>query len=181
MFPFWLIIGLAGLVLAVYLVLFVSRGTGTLMLNGPLDPGSRSAVPPAMIEPVAPPGDPVQLLALRGDVVVLHFWASWCPPCREEFPSFAKYATSAKVPGGVDIFAISLDEDSGALERFLKAYPKGPVIFKDPEGLADQLKVRGIPATILLDKAGRVAWRSSGGGDWTDSGVPALVEMLRKE
>lgn len=181
MVPFWVIIGFACLVLVVYVALFVGRGGEMLVLGGPMDPGSRRAVPPAMLEPVNPPGDPVQLLTLKGDVVVLHFWATWCPPCRAEFPAFAKYATSSEVPRGVDVFAISLDEKSEPIPKFLEGLPKSPMVFMDPEGLSDHLRITGIPTTILVDKAGRVAWRSSGGADWSPTGVPSVIEKLTKE
>jgi thiol-disulfide isomerase/thioredoxin len=179
MLPFWLVIGTALMVLVIYVAFFMTSGAP--MRNKPMDPGTRRAAPPAMLEPVVPSGDPVQLLTLKGDVVVLHFWATWCAPCREEFPEFAQYATSDRVPRGVDIFAISMDEKPDVIPKFLSRIPKSPVIYMDPEGLADRLQVTGYPTTIILDKAGRVSWRSMGVANWSDSGVPAVIKELNGE
>ena len=182
MLPFWLIIGSAAAILVIYVAIFMSRLGGSLVAGaGPMDPLSRRATPPAMLEPVVPSGDPVQLLGTKGDVVVLHFWGTWCAPCREEFPEFAKYATSDKVPRGVDIFAISCEDKPDAIPKFLSRIPKSPIIYVDLEGLSDHLQVTGYPTTILLDKAGRVAWRSMGKADWSSEGVPAVIEKLRDE
>jgi thiol-disulfide isomerase/thioredoxin len=181
MVPFWVIIGFACLVLVAYIALFVGRGARLMVLGGPMDPGARRAVPPAMLVPVNPPGDPVQLLTLKGDVVVLHFWATWCPPCRAEFPDFAKYATSGDAPRGVEIFAISLDQKTDPIPPFLEDLPKSPMVFTDPEGLSEQLGITGIPTTVLVDKAGRIAWRSAGVADWSPTGVPSVIDKLVKE
>lgn len=179
MLPFWLIIGTAFLVFVIYVAFFMTSGSS--IQNKPIDPGARRAAPPAMLEPVVPAGDPVQLLTLKGDVVVLHFWATWCAPCRLEFPEFAKYATSDRVPRGVDIFAISVDDKPDVIPKFLSRIPESPVIYMDPEGLADHLQVTGYPATIILDRAGRISWRSMGVANWSDSGVPAVIKELHGE
>src|SRR5437764_10731093 len=60
----------------------------------------------------------VALHDLRGKIVVLNFWATWCPPCVDEMPSLV--AMQAKLRGGVTVFAVSLDADENAYHRFLK-------------------------------------------------------------
>jgi thiol-disulfide isomerase/thioredoxin len=182
MLPFWLIVASAGAILVIYVGIFMSHLGGSLVTGvGPMDPISRRAAPPAILQPVTPAGDPVQLLATKGDVVVLHFWGTWCAPCREEFPEFAKFATSDQVPRGVDVFAISCDDKPGDIPKFVSRLPKSPIIYEDLEGLSEHLQVTGYPTTILLDKAGRVAWRSMGKADWSSGGVPAVIEKLREE
>ena len=177
MVPFWVVLGLAALLL----VLYVARGgagggPGAGSLNA-----SRSDAPDASVERYDEPAKVVRLSDLKGKVVVLHFWATWCPPCRAEFPEFARFAASER-EADVAVLPISLDQTPDPIGPFLKGSAGGfPVYFDANGAMASQFQVAAIPTTVLLDKEGRVAWRRQGAVDWSSKGVPDLVQSLRRE
>lgn len=131
-----------------------------------------------------PDGQPVKLADLKGQVVVLNFWATWCGPCKEEMPSLAKLAKDY-TGRGVKVVAISVDrlQDGAAAREFLKSH--GALQFyNDPEyRVVFGLKPRpdGIPTTVIYDKAGREQARLSGGADWsTDQAKKVIDAVLAK-
>jgi peroxiredoxin len=107
-------------------------------------------------------GVTLSLASLRGEVVVINFWASWCRPCRKELPELdALHATLAARGGRV--LAVSIDEDPRNVERFVRAHGLTlPVYHDGPEGLARALDLGHIPYTLVLDRRGEVAYASSG-------------------
>ncbi len=99
--------------------------------------------------------------ALRGSVVVLNFWATWCGPCLKEFPSFAKLIKSYSNRPDIVFLAVSIDESTAEIEPFLaeKGYTFTAVY---DNGAAADFQVEEIPATILIDRQGRVQYRTVG-------------------
>lgn len=106
--------------------------------------------------------DAVRLADLRGKVVYLDFWASWCGPCKQSFPWMAamqaRYAAQ-----GLQVIAVNLDADSADGRRFLAATPAPfPVIF-DPQGrLPRQYAINGMPSSFLIGRDGRVRRQHAG-------------------
>jgi thiol-disulfide isomerase/thioredoxin len=131
-----------------------------------------------------PDGKPVKLADLKGQVVVVNFWATWCGPCKEEMPSLAKLAKDY-ADRGVKVVAISVDrlEDGAAAKDFLKTHG-GLQFYNDPEyrvvfGLTP--RPDGIPTTVIYDKAGKEQARLSGGADWsTDQARKVMDAVLAK-
>jgi peroxiredoxin len=103
-------------------------------------------------------GEPVRLSDFRGEVVVLNFWASWCGPCRQEMPEF-EAAYSAGPAGDLAILAVnalSLDSRRDA-ERFVEEFGVTfPVAFDETGAVAERYRVRGLPSTFFIDRAGIV-------------------------
>jgi len=118
---------------------------------------------------------------LRGQVVVLHFWATWCPPCRAEFPEFARWAQGDGAREGVRVFAVSLDDSAETALTWGLRNGGGVGVWHDQKQLANALGVTVIPSTVLLDKQGRIAFFQEGAQDWSKDGVPQRVEDLRGE
>jgi cytochrome c biogenesis protein CcmG/thiol:disulfide interchange protein DsbE len=112
--------------------------------------------------------------ALRGRVVVLNFWTSWCPPCLEEFPSLA--ALQRQMPG-VAVLAVSFDKDPQAYARFLGRHPFALRTTLDSSGRSSEaFGVTGPPETYILDRHGVVRRKFVGAQDWTS---PEIVSYLR--
>jgi len=107
-------------------------------------------------------GETVSLGGLRGEVVVLNFWASWCSPCREELPRLdALHAELARRGGRV--IAVSIDLEARNAERFVRRHKLSlPIVHDGPDGLARRLDLRHVPFTIVLDRDGNVAYTASG-------------------
>jgi peroxiredoxin len=99
------------------------------------------------------------LRQLKGNVVVVNFWATWCPPCRKEMPDLdAIYKENHSK--GLVILAIS-DEERGKVEAFLKEHPVSYPVLLDPgRKVNDLFVVRGIPKTFVYDRSGHLAAQS---------------------
>lgn len=132
-------------------------------------------------EPLEPPfalprlgGDTLRLADVRGKVMLLNFWASWCDPCREEFPLMIQLYR--ELPrSDFEIVAISDDADRGAMERFVQEFaPPFPVLVGGGR-MKDAYHYRGLPYSLLLDRNGRIVRRIFGFGG------PHEFHRLREE
>ncbi len=104
----------------------------------------------------------VNLIELRGNVVLLDFWASWCVPCRRSFPwmnaMHHKYADR-----GLVIIAVNLDRNSADAERFLEQYPAAFRIVYDPDAnLAKEFGIEVMPSSFIIGKDGQSTARHAG-------------------
>jgi len=107
-------------------------------------------------------GDPLDLAALKGQVVYLDFWASWCVPCRESFPWMNRMQAELG-RDGLTVIAVNVDRDRADAEQFLHDHPAQFRIVYDPQGLLpENFGVRGMPTSFLIDRGGRVESRHEG-------------------
>ena len=98
----------------------------------------------------------VVLDSLRGRVVYVDFWASWCEPCKRSFPWLATLQKSYG-PRGLTVVAINLDKDRDAAGRFLQKYPAAFTVAFDPAGtIAEAYQVAGMPSSFLIGKDGSI-------------------------
>ena len=128
-----------------------------------------------------PDGKPMKLSDLKGQVVVVNFWATWCGPCKEEMPSLAKLSKDY-ADRGVKVVAISVDrlQDSQAAKDFLRSHG-GLQFYNDPEyRVVFGLNPRpdGIPTTVIYDKSGKEQARVSGGADWSTEQAKKVMDAV---
>jgi len=99
-------------------------------------------------------GKNIRLEDLRGQVVMLNFWASWCGPCRQEMPLMDEiYKKYEKL--GFTILAVNVDEDSADADRFLDAVPVSfPVLYDSESRISELYEVDAMPTTIMIDRDG---------------------------
>ncbi len=115
---------------------------------------------------------------LRGKVVFVNLWATWCPPCREEMPSMVRFYQQFK-GRGVEILAVSEDTDEGALRKFVEKHQVTFPVLRDEDKRVYQLyRATGIPETHLVNKQGVIEVSTIGAFDWTSPGVVQKVEAL---
>jgi thiol-disulfide isomerase/thioredoxin len=106
-------------------------------------------------------GSPFPLAPLKGKVIVLSFWATWCGPCRELEPEFVQIAKNYTGNTNLAFYAVNTDEDETLVPGFVaKEKWDVPVVFAD--GLDDFMNVTGLPTVIILDRAGKIAFRMDG-------------------
>jgi thiol-disulfide isomerase/thioredoxin len=99
--------------------------------------------------------DPLTLDGLKGQVVVLEFWATWCPPCRVSIPHLIQLHKEYKDKGVV--FVSLTDEPRGTVEPFAKEMGMGYAIGGDSSS-SEAYGVRGIPTAFIISRQGQVAW-----------------------
>jgi peroxiredoxin len=117
-----------------------------------------------------------QLSDYRGTVVIINFWATWCPPCRAEMPSMQRAWTQLK-KAGIVMLAINVGEKAAAIRRFHKEYPVGfPLLLDLDSSTAESWPMRGLPTTFVVDPAGRLAYKAVGGREWDN---PEILDQIR--
>jgi thiol-disulfide isomerase/thioredoxin len=109
----------------------------------------------------------LRLADLRGRVVLLNFWASWCEPCRSEMPSL-EAAAQRLAPGGLRVIAVNFKESDAAIQRYTQTSPLGLPIARDAEGaVAKSFGVSIFPTTVAIARNGRAAFTVVGAVDWS--------------
>ncbi len=153
--------------------------------------GGVTAEPPPQRELLTPvPGAPLardfdlpdmdgkrhRLSDYRGKVVIVNFWATWCPPCRKELPSMNR-AWARLQKAGVMMLAVNVGESEDVIFPFMADYPIDFPVLLDQEGeIIDRWPVRGLPTTFVIDPHGRLVYQAIGGREWDD---PELLGMVR--
>ena len=119
----------------------------------------------------------VTLSQFKGQVVVLNFWASWCPPCVAETPSLVRMQQKLK-DKGVIVVAISADEDDGAYHRFISKYGMDFVTVRDPSAKIQHMYgTIQIPETYIIDRDGVLRRKFANAFDWS---TPEVTDFLSK-
>jgi thiol-disulfide isomerase/thioredoxin len=140
-----------------------------------------------------PDGRPFSISQMKGEVVFVNFWATWCPPCRTEMPSMLALGRQLEqeYPGKFRMVAISGDEDWGAVHDYFRVVfggtPKELTLALDREGKAAQAyycTARGVcpdikfPETYIVDKSGRLVAYIVADRDWSDPVARRFLERL---
>lgn len=152
--------------------------------------GCTKSEAPAVVGSLAPDftlkdlnGRPVQLSSLKGKVVLLNFWATWCPPCREEIPSMMRL-NQAMQGKPFQMLAVSIDEGGkDAVESFFKKERFFLPALLDSDGkVARRYGTTGVPETFVIDSKGVILKKVIGPIDWGSAEVVgALEEMIAKK
>jgi thiol-disulfide isomerase/thioredoxin len=123
-------------------------------------------------------GKPHALSDYRGKVLVINFWATWCPPCRREMPALERlYQKLHDEPFAV--VAIDQWEDPDQVFPYLGqlgTFPTFPILFDRKSEVAQAFGVKGLPTSFILDKAGRIVYRAIGGREFD---YPEIEQTIR--
>jgi peroxiredoxin len=123
-------------------------------------------------------GKPARLSELRGRVVVLNFWATWCPPCIEEMPSLERLHQQISASGGM-VLGISVDENAEKYQRFLQDYQITFPTARDPsQKIASGYGTFKYPETYIIDRSGHIARKVIGPQQWDRQETVAYLKQL---
>ena len=140
-----------------------------------LRPYAQERVAPALRLPSLR-GPAVDLAELRGKVVLINFWATWCPPCVEEIPSLQRLYRRLR-PQGLEILAVDVGESVETMEAFLKDKPIAfPVLMDEAGDALHRWGVYAFPTTLVLDRTQRIRYAVFGAFDWSS---PEVIEALQ--
>lgn len=140
-----------------------------------LMPQSAKPAPPLVVKDLD--GKPIDLKTLRGRWVMVHFWASWCGPCRKELPSLQHMRSTLgeRVPA---LIMVNTAEPEEQVFAFLPTVAPDLNTYLDPDGSAtERWQPRGLPSTFLVDPSGDIRYLALGGRAW-DS--PTYLTFLKK-
>ena len=121
-------------------------------------------------------GRTVSLPNFGGKVLVLNFWASWCPPCVQETPSLSQFAQQY-ANKGVVVLAVSVDRDEKAYRGFLQKFKPGFLTARDSK-IHEDYGTFMYPETYIIDTQGRVVRKIAEAADWTDPAVTRYIDSL---
>jgi thiol-disulfide isomerase/thioredoxin len=121
-------------------------------------------------------GRPLSLQALRGKVVLVNFWATWCEPCIREMPSLQQLRDQFHTEG-FEILAVNYQEGPARINSFVEKLQLSLPVVRDTDGsVARAWGARIFPANYLVDRAGNIRHSMTGAADWTS---PSLVSTIR--
>jgi cytochrome c biogenesis protein CcmG, thiol:disulfide interchange protein DsbE len=162
----WGVVGLAALVVVFFAMPMYRQGEPTVA-------GKTAQDFPTEID-----GKPGRLSDLRGKVVVLNFWATWCPPCVEETPALNKLQKYIEGRGGI-VLGVSVDEDPDAYEKFLKNQRVVFPTFREPtRKLALDYGTPVFPDTYIIDRHGKIARKFFGPQQWDSPDLLAYFDTI---
>jgi peroxiredoxin len=121
----------------------------------------------------------VQLSALKGNVILLNFWATWCDPCKDEMPSMEALYQRYRERDFV-LLAISVEErNPEPARRFIQKHRYRLPVLLDPAGKTlDLFEIHRLPATVIIDKKGRIIGKAIGPRDWNSPEVFSLIDQM---
>ena len=181
--PRWLKEGLIAFALVAALAIGISKGVRHY--GGRVDRARSAAEADPLDYPALPfklparGGGDVDLASFRGKLVLVNFWATWCPPCREEMPSLGRLAQQFD-GASFEIVAVSVDEDGWpAIDKFL-AKPKTPYrVALDAGGsISQSYGTTKLPESYLVDRDGHVRLKFVGPRNWLDPNISTLLESF---
>jgi thiol-disulfide isomerase/thioredoxin len=126
-------------------------------------------------------GETLKLSDLKGKIVFLNFWATWCPPCQAEMPSIERLYKQFK-DTDLEILAVSIGENAETVNDFLTQTPYSFPIALNPDGRLGALYARSIPSTYIINKDGTVIAAKIGAQEWdTEKIISVFTQLLKEE
>jgi len=117
-----------------------------------------------------------------GKLFILHFWATWCAPCVEEMPGLLAYAREIRNDPSVELLAVSVDDDFGTVDEWLKARGASdlPIALDPGRKVAARMGTEKFPETYLLSAKGEILGHVKGPVDWSSKEIRAQIDELRR-
>jgi len=126
-------------------------------------------------------GKPLSLADLKGRIVLVNFWASWCGPCRKEMPLLEQLNRQYRTKG-VTLMGVNVEPDSAAATDWLKATPVSfPILFDVDSKVSKLYQVEGMPNTVILDRKGNVRYIHRGYSAGAESEYLDQIRALIRE
>jgi peroxiredoxin len=125
-------------------------------------------------------GKKLRLEDQRGKVVFVNFWATWCPPCREEMPAMERLWQQQK-DQGLMVLAVSVDSDTNGVPAFVKQHGfTFPVVLDPNMDVANAYGVRALPASFVIDPQGQMVAVALGPRRWDGDAAQSLIEAVAR-
>lgn len=126
-------------------------------------------------------GEIIHLASLKGKVVFINFWATWCPPCVAEMPSIQKLYSSFKENEDVVFMMLDVDNNRGKSQKFMDRKKYDLPVYTPVSVLPPSYMSGAIPTTLVLNKYGRIVFKHEGMGDFSNVEFKTFIEQLIAE
>jgi thiol-disulfide isomerase/thioredoxin len=127
-------------------------------------------------------GKKVDLSTLQGRIVLVHFWATWCPPCVDELPELDRFWQRYRNNPSIALYSVSVDDSWEAIDAFRKEHPFDLPLFRDPQSkTAHKFGTTKFPETYIADRNGKVLYHLANAIDWDSSQVTDNIDALLKQ
>ncbi len=159
------------------MLLLASAALWLVACQKPLPPGTvGGAMPELPVRAVS--GGTSTFRGRQGKLLVVNFWAIWCPPCRAEMPSLQKLSDALK-GRNVQIIGIAVEDDPHLVDEFLRATGvRFPTWLVSQQTVEQELKMFDYPLTLIIDTDGQILARIVGGLDWHHESILPLLETM---
>lgn len=183
--------GLNLLFVAFFLVLIFVPAAKALMIRGLMEIG---LFRPDMVQPETEnkainnlpeikfkdaTGKVVDLGSLKGKVVFLNFWATWCPPCLAEMPSVNKLYTQFKDDKDVVFILVDADSDFIKAQQYMDRKGYQLPVYNAASSIPDVIFKGSLPTTVVFDKKGRISYQEAGAANYASSKFMAFIKKLK--
>jgi thiol-disulfide isomerase/thioredoxin len=124
-------------------------------------------------------GRPTDLSREKGRIVIVHFWATWCPPCVEEIPALSAFWAKYRGRDDIVLYTVSVDKNWETIEKFTTKNPNHLPLYHDPgASTARRFGTTQYPESYIVNKNGRVLFRVQGAVSWGDPEVERRIDQL---
>ncbi|HTY40935.1 MAG TPA: TlpA disulfide reductase family protein [Thermoanaerobaculia bacterium] len=124
-------------------------------------------------------GAKTDLASQKGKISIIHFWATWCPPCVDEIPALSRFWETYQKRPGLSLYAISVDKDWKTVDDFMKKHPSQIPLYRDPDAaVARRFGTVQYPETYVVNEKGRVLLRVPGAVNWSDPDFRSRIDQL---
>jgi thiol-disulfide isomerase/thioredoxin len=124
-------------------------------------------------------GRKIDLTKEKGRLLIVHFWATWCPPCVEEIPALSQFWDAYKGRSDLALYAISVDKDWKIIDTFSAKNPNRLPMYRDADlTTSGRFGSTQYPETYIINRAGRVIYRVQGAVEWNNADVRRRIEQL---
>ncbi|HET9795312.1 MAG TPA: TlpA disulfide reductase family protein [Thermoanaerobaculia bacterium] len=127
-------------------------------------------------------GKKVDLSKLKGKIVLVHFWATWCPPCVDEIPELDRFWQRYRNNPSIALYSVSVDDSWEAVDTFRKQHPFDLPLYRDPQSkTAHKFGTTKFPETYIADRSGKVLYHLANAIDWDSAQVTDNIDALIKQ
>lgn len=179
---------LNGLFAIVVITLLISTPTRVLLIQGlmkvglfqpNIKPGEKAFAPPDVVFENEK-GQTMSLSSLKGKVVFINFWATWCPPCVAEMPTINTLSDKLRDNKNIQFIMVDVDHDFSKSGPFMQQHRFKLPLYEAVNAIPGALLGQSIPATVIIDKNGRVVFHHAGTANYGGDDMVAYLNNLAK-
>lgn len=179
-----------GLFFAFLFLLLVNPSAKALVIEGLMKLGlfqpdvsanAKQLTPPSEVNFMNEKGEMVSLSSLKGKVVFINFWATWCPPCLAELPSINELHKQLTDNKNIVFLMVDADNNLKKSSPFMAGHHYNLPVYRTVTAVPQEMMGNSIPTTVILNKQGQIAFHHEGAADYTNQKFASYLKNLLEE